>query len=38
LKFLAKIASDKNKPNGMFVILPSEVDDFIKNLPLKKIP
>ncbi|RKW24906.1 DNA polymerase IV [Candidatus Gracilibacteria bacterium] len=38
LKFLAKIASDKNKPNGMFVILPTEVDDFIKNLPLKKIP
>lgn len=38
LKFLAKIASDMNKPNGQFVITPEEVADFIKNLPLKKIP
>nr|WP_314739966.1 DNA polymerase IV [uncultured Haemophilus sp.] len=38
LKFLAKIASDQNKPNGQFVITPEEVQDFVKKLPLKKIP
>lgn len=38
LKFLAKIASDQNKPNGQFVIRPEEVADFIRTLPLKKIP
>lgn len=38
LKFLAKIASDMNKPNGQCVIKPDEVDAFVKNLPLKKIP
>ena len=38
LKFLAKIASDQNKPNGQFVIEPKEVSEFIANLPLKKIP
>lgn len=38
LKFLAKIASDINKPNGQFVIKPDEVGEFVKKLPLKKIP
>ncbi|OOF69240.1 DNA polymerase IV [Rodentibacter caecimuris] len=38
LKFLAKIASDYHKPNGQFVIHPNEVEEFIKKLPLKKIP
>ncbi|MDO4697157.1 MAG: DNA polymerase IV [Pasteurellaceae bacterium] len=38
LKFLAKIASDQNKPNGQFVICPEEVEAFIETLPLKKIP
>ncbi|OOF66122.1 DNA polymerase IV [Rodentibacter sp. Ppn85] len=38
LKFLAKIASDMNKPNGQFVIKPDEVEEFVKALPLKKIP
>ena len=37
-KFLAKIASDWNKPNGICVIKPSQVQAFIQNLPLKKIP
>ncbi|AIU73956.1 DNA polymerase IV [Hafnia alvei FB1] len=38
IKFLAKIASDLNKPNGQYVITPAQVDDFILTLPLKKIP
>ncbi|MFA9487686.1 MULTISPECIES: DNA polymerase IV [unclassified Mannheimia] len=38
LKFLAKIASDQNKPNGQFVIKPDDVQNFVKNLPLAKIP
>ncbi|MDM1324443.1 MULTISPECIES: DNA polymerase IV [Acinetobacter] len=37
-KFLAKIASDWHKPNGICVIKPSQVQQFIQNLPLKKIP
>ena len=38
LKFLAKIASDMNKPNGQYVIAPEHVTQFIANLPLSKIP
>ncbi|MGB9190865.1 MULTISPECIES: DNA polymerase IV [unclassified Acinetobacter] len=37
-KFLAKIASDWNKPDGICVIKPSQVQHFIQDLPLKKIP
>jgi DNA polymerase-4 len=37
LKFLAKIASDENKPNGQFVITPPEVNEFICSLRLDKI-
>lgn len=37
-KFLAKIASDWHKPNGICVIKPSQVQAFIQDLPLKKIP
>jgi len=37
-KMLAKIASDWRKPNGIFVITPEQRLDFIKALPLKKIP
>lgn len=38
LKFLAKIASDMNKPNGQYVIRPEQVNHFIEQLPLNKIP
>ncbi|HEY7865415.1 MAG TPA: DNA polymerase IV [Psychromonas sp.] len=37
-KFLAKIASDENKPNGQCVITPDNVPEFVKALSLKKIP
>lgn len=37
-KFLAKIASDWNKPNGMCVIPPSRVQQFLQDLPLEKVP
>ncbi|GAA0554592.1 DNA polymerase IV [Rheinheimera aquimaris] len=37
-KFLAKIASDENKPDGLFVITPDQVDGFVKTLPLKRLP
>ncbi len=36
-KFLAKVASDWNKPNGQKVILPDEVDDFVRALPVENI-
>ncbi len=35
-KFLAKIASDINKPNGIKVIPPEEAMDFIAGLPVRK--
>ncbi len=37
-KFLAKIASDWKKPNGLFVIQPAEVEDFLTPLPVERIP
>lgn len=35
-KFLAKIASDVNKPDGLFVITPEQAQDFIDKLPVGK--
>ncbi len=35
-KFMAKIASDINKPNGQKTIHPSEVLQFLERLPIKK--
>ena len=37
-KFLAKIASDWRKPNGLFVIQPAEVEEFLTPLPVGRIP
>ncbi len=37
-KFLAKIASDWRKPNGLFVIQPHEVQAFLMTLPVGRIP
>lgn len=37
-KFLAKIASDWNKPNGLFAVKPHQVDAFVSQLSVRKIP
>lgn len=36
-KFLAKVASDWNKPDGQFVVRPQDVDAFVAVLPVNKI-
>ncbi|CCN71237.1 MULTISPECIES: DNA polymerase IV [Vibrio] len=38
IKFLAKVASDINKPNGLCVIPPEKVQETIDTLTLDKIP
>jgi DNA polymerase-4 len=35
-KFLAKIASEINKPDGMFLISPDKAEKFIEELPVEK--
>lgn len=36
-KFVAKIASDWNKPDGLHLVRPAEVDAFVAALPVKKL-
>lgn len=35
-KFLAKTASDINKPNGQAVVLPKDAEEFLEKLPIEK--
>ncbi len=35
-KFLAKVASDINKPDGITLITPEQADAFIADLPIEK--
>jgi DNA polymerase-4 len=37
-KFLAKVASDWNKPNGLFAVKPHQIDIFVSQLAVRKIP
>jgi DNA polymerase-4 len=36
-KFIAKIASDMNKPDGQYVVTPQQVDGFLQRLPVSRI-
>ena len=38
VKFLAKIASDLNKPDGLNILRPEALEPFLLALPLEKIP
>jgi DNA polymerase-4 len=37
-KFLAKVASDLQKPDGLTIIPPEKVPQFIEKLPIEKVP
>jgi DNA polymerase-4 len=37
-KFLAKVASDMNKPNGITVIPPEKIAQILETLPVRKVP
>lgn len=36
-KFIAKVASDWNKPDGLTVVAPDRVDEFVSRLPVSRI-
>ncbi|MBQ2515968.1 MAG: helix-hairpin-helix domain-containing protein, partial [Desulfovibrio sp.] len=38
VKFLAKICSDVNKPDGVFILETGDVEAFLATLPVRKIP
>lgn len=37
-KFIAKLASDWRKPDGLFVVRPSDIDEFLPPLPVGRLP
>src|SRR5438067_2974901 len=37
-KFLAKLASDWRKPDGLFVVQPNDIDAFLLPLPVERLP
>ncbi len=37
-KFLAKIASDMKKPDGLVTVYPEKIQEFLEPLPVRKIP
>lgn len=38
VKFLAKIASEMRKPDGLFIIQPEDVAGVVQSLPIRKVP
>ncbi|HIU17907.1 MAG TPA: DNA polymerase IV [Candidatus Avidesulfovibrio excrementigallinarum] len=38
VKFLAKIASDRDKPDGLTILFPEQIDSFLHTLPVCDIP
>jgi DNA polymerase-4 len=38
VKFLAKIASDVNKPGGIFILRPEDASAFLRALPVERLP